>query len=262
MKPYEPARILIVDDETNIRLMLRTALRSEGYVVEEAADGQDALAAIDRRTPQVMILDLSMPVLDGMGVLQALKSVRPNKKPRVIVLTAYGSINTAVNATRLGAIDFLEKPISPDEVREAVEAALDESAPAGSESGAETLGLPPGGYEGVLDRVRQLLRLSKFTDAETLLMKAADLSHRDAAYFNLLGVLYETRREWRLARKFYGKAIAFDGHYEPAQKNMRRLYELYQFGRSQEPVTLGDEPDVLYARLPETTEIAQHQSHG
>jgi DNA-binding response OmpR family regulator len=262
MKSSEPARILIVDDETNIRLMLRTTLRSEGYAVEEAVDGRDALAAIDRRTPDVMILDLSMPVLDGMGVLQSLKSVRPNKKPRVIVLTAYGSISTAVKATRLGAVDFLEKPVSPDEVREAVEAALAEPVPISLESGEGTLGLPPGGYEGVLDQARKSLRLSKYADAETLLMKAADLSHRDAAYFNLLGVLYESRREWRLARKFYGKAISLNGRYEPAQKNMRRHYELQQFGRSQEPVTLGDEPDLLYARLPEPNEIAQHQPHG
>jgi hypothetical protein len=75
-------------------------------------------------------------------------------------------------------------------------------------------------------------------------------------------VLYESRREWRLARKFYGKAIGLDSHYEPAQKNLRRLYELKQFGRSQEPVALGDEPDLLYARLPEPNEIAQHHPHG
>ena len=262
MNATEPARILIVDDETNIRLMLRTALESEGYVVAEAVDGRDALAAIDRQTPDVMILDLSMPVLDGMDVLRELKSVRPNRKPRVIVLTAYGSISTAVKATRLGAVDFVEKPVSPDEVREAVEAALAESAPSADNSVEGTLGLPPGGYEGVLDRARKLLRLSKYADAETLLIKAADLSHRDAAYFNLLGVLYEARREWRLARKFYGKAISLDGHYGPAQKNMRRLYEVKQFGRSHEPVTLGDEPDVLYARLPDPTEMAQHQPHG
>ncbi len=261
MNASDRARILVVDDETNIRLMLRTTLKCERYIVEEAVDGRDALAAIDHRTPDVMILDLSMPALDGIGVLQALKSVRPNKKPRVIVLTAYGSISTAVKATRLGAVDFLEKPVSPDEVREAVEAALAQPVSIDLDRGEGSLGLPPGGYEGVLDRVRKSLRLSKYADAETLLMKAADLAHRDAAYFNLLGVLYESRREWRLARKFYGKAIGLDGRYEPAQRNMRRHYELQQFGRSHEPVTLGDEPDVWYARLPDPTETAQHQPH-
>jgi DNA-binding response OmpR family regulator len=264
MRANEPARILIVDDETNIRLMLRTALRFHGYEIEEAVDGRGAMTAIERKAPDVMILDLSMPALDGMGVLTELKGLRPDKKPRVIVLTAYGSISAAVKATRLGAVDFLEKPVSPDEVREAVDAALAEPVPAPADVAIHeaALGLPAGGYAGVLDRVRKSLRLSKYADAETLLMKAADLAHRDAAYFNLLGVLYESRREWRLARKFYGKAIDVGGEYEPARKNLRRLQELKQFGKSQEPVALGDEPDVWYARLPDPAEMAQHQRHG
>jgi len=240
--------VLVVDDETNIRLMLRTTLKSVFYSALVAPNGREALEIIDKRHPDVMILDLSMPQMDGMGVLTELKNVRPDKKPRTIILTAYGSIPAAVKAIRLGAIDFLEKPISPDEVRESVEAALNEPLPA---RGASIQDDPlAGGYAGVLDRVRKLLRLAKYTDAETLLMKAADLSHKDAAYFNLLGVLYESQRQWRLARKFYGKAIAADKRYEPAQRNMRRLYELTQFGSSREPVTLGDESDIDMARLP------------
>lgn len=250
--PGNRSHVLIVDDEANIRLMLRTALTTVGYSVSEASDGRQALSAIDRRVPDVMLLDLSMPLLDGMGVLNELKGVPPERKPRVIVLTAYGSISVAVKATRLGAVDFLEKPVSPDEVREAVEVALAEPLP--KADGAGPLDGDPlaGGYSGVLDRVRRMLRLARYADAQTLLMKAADLSVKDAAYFNLLGVLYEARSKWRLARKFYEKAIAADKLYAPAQQNMRRIYELNTFGRSGEPVTLGDEPDDLwYARLPE-----------
>ncbi len=113
-----------MDDETNIRLMLRAALETEGYAIDEAVDGRAALTAIDRRMPDLMLLDLSMPLLDGMGVLEQLRQSDLSRKPRVIVLTAYGSISAAVNATRLGAVDFLEKPVLPSQVREAVEAAL------------------------------------------------------------------------------------------------------------------------------------------
>lgn len=247
-------RVLVVDDEANIRLMLRMALKSEGYGVEEAADGREALAAVARLTPDVMILDLSMPLLDGLGVLRELRGLRLPNKPRVIVLTAYGSIATAVQATRLGAVDFLEKPVSPAEVREAVEAALNEP-----EAGPEQAGIAAaadgdplsGGYEAVLERVRKSLRLTRYADAETLLMKAADLAHNDAAYFNLLGVLYEVRRQWKLAKKFYGKAIRTNRAYEPAQANMRRIYELYTFGRSKEPLQLGDEPDAWFGWMSE-----------
>ena len=242
------SHILLADDESNIRLMLLTALESEQYTLEEATNGREAIEAIGRRVPDLMILDLNMPTLDGLGVLSELKARAPKRPVRVIVLTAYGSIPAAVKATRLGAMDFLEKPVTPEELRETVRSALDEPEPA-PHPAAENLA---GGYAGVLNQVRKALRLADYATAESMLMKASDLAIKDAAYFNLLGVLYEAHRDWRLARKFYGKAITTDNCYEPAQKNMRRLYELRTFGRTREPVTLGDEIDLWFARLPGT----------
>jgi CheY-like chemotaxis protein len=244
----EPTRILIVDDETNIRLMLRTALQSALYEIQEATNGREALDAIGKWHPDVMVLDLSMPVLDGMGVLQELKPLRVERKPRVVVLTAYGSIPAAVKATRLGAIDFLEKPVSPDEVRESVESALSEPMPlVGTEGSGDPLS---GGYAGVLNRARKALRMAQYADAESLLMKAADLAHKDAPYYNLLGVLYESQRQWRLAARFYSKAIAVNSRYDPAQRNLWRLQDLKRTGKSREAAVLGDEPDVMMARMP------------
>ena len=118
--------VLVTDDESNIRLLLRTALESEGYAVSEAADGRSALDAVRQHTPDLMVLDLNMPVLDGMAVLEQMKLLAIANKPRVIVLTAYGSIPTAVRATRLGAADFLEKPITPAALRESVHSVLTE----------------------------------------------------------------------------------------------------------------------------------------
>ena len=124
MRPTEVAKILIVDDEPNIRLMLRTALESEGYQVREAADGRAALDAVAAHAPHLMVLDLNMPVLDGMAVLEQLRALpgkpppkasakasadAPAKPPRVVVLTAYGSIARAVRATRLGALGLPRK---------------------------------------------------------------------------------------------------------------------------------------------------------
>ncbi len=250
MKNTKSSRILIVDDETNIRLMLRTALTTDGYSVSEAGDGRMALEMIDQTRPDLVILDLSMPKLDGLGVLQELRGVRPIDRPRVIVLTAYGSIATAVKATRLGAMDFVEKPVSVDEIRESVDAALIEPLPVDQSPGsADPLA---GGYGAVLDRVRKALRMANYADAETLMMKAADLAQKDAAYLNLLGVLFESQRKWRLARKCYNKAISADGRYEPPQRNLRRLIEMKATGRTEQPIVLGDEPDdVWFARLPD-----------
>jgi DNA-binding response OmpR family regulator len=233
------ASVLIVDDEKHIRLMLRTILEAEGCTVAEASDGREALDQLRVGKFSVMILDLNMKVMDGMSVLQELSDHPLPNAPRVIVLTAYGSITAAVRATRLGALDFLEKPASPEEVREAVAAVLREPQPASAHPvEADT----EGGYEAVMKRVRKSLRESDIAGAEALLMKAVDLAQHDAAYFNLLGVIYEARRQWRLAKKFYGKAIRTDRNYETAQQNMRRIYELYTFGHSRQPVALGDEP--------------------
>jgi len=242
----KPASILVTDDENGIRLMLRTTLESDGYEVREASNGKEALDAISQRTPDLMVLDLNMPILDGMAVLERMKSLAAEYKPRVIVLTAYGSIPTAVKATRLGAVDFLEKPITPSDLRLAVHSVLEEPE----------LDLPPnvhldipGGYERVLDRIRRALATADLAEAETLLETAAKQRNQHAAeYFNLLGVLYETQRKWRLARKCYGRAMATDHEHEPAQLNMRRLYELHTFGKSSQPVVLEDDADALGQR--------------
>lgn len=249
MTPADKTRILVADDEPNIRLMLRTVLGNDHCQVDEASHGEAALEAIRKNAFDVVILDLNMPRLDGLGVLDALKNSPPKSPPRVIVLTAYGSIEKAVKSTRLGALDFLEKPITPAELRNTVEAVLREPQPPTTPTEAEDQ--LSGGYAAVLDRVRQALRSVDIPTAETLLMRAADLAQDDAAYLNLLGILYESRRQWRLARKFYGKAMRADKRYEAAQSNMRRLYELETFGRSAVPVALGGEPpDFWLARPP------------
>jgi DNA-binding response OmpR family regulator len=233
-------KILITDDERNIRLMLRTTLEPEGYAVDEAANGQEALDRIEQTSPDLVLLDLNMPVLDGMSVLERLGADGSVRRPKVVVLTAYGSIPAAVRATRLGAVDFVEKPVTPDELREIVHGVLAEAAKEPPRPPTEQE--LAGGYDAVLARVRRAMRADDVTTAESLLMHAADLAGgRDAPYFNLLGVLYEAQGNWRLAKKFYHKAMRADRKYAPAEHNVRRVYELESFGRTTVPVALGDE---------------------
>jgi DNA-binding response OmpR family regulator len=247
---FSKARILVVDDEPNIRLLLRSTLETDGYTVIEATDGAEALSSMNDRSPDLVLLDLNMPVIDGLGVLKRLHQEPNGFKPRVVVLTAYGSIPAAVKATRYGALDFLEKPVTPDELRDTVAAVLREPEPAASNA----TGSPTVGYAAVLQKVRDAFRVADVTSAESLLMRVADLGQHDAAYFNLLGVLYEARSQWRLAQKFYGKALKAEKDYASALQNIRRVYELYTFGRSDEAVALGDEPgDAWFNRLHEPT---------
>jgi CheY-like chemotaxis protein len=246
MKAMPTLSILVADDEANIRMMLRTALESDGYLVREARTGHEALNAIEQARPDLVLLDLNMPSIDGIAVLEELRTWPVGDRPRVVVLTAYGSIATAVKATRLGALDFLEKPITPEELRKAVRGAI-------SEPELDRLAVAPilrDSYEAVLDKIRKSLRMAEFESAEALLMKAAGRRDQHSAeYFNLLGVLYEANGNWRLARKCYGKAMSADKHYEPALINVRRIYELNTFGRTAEIISLGDSlSDVVVSR--------------
>ena len=224
-------RVLIAEDERSIRSLLRTFLTSEGFEVEEAADGNEALDAITRQPPDVVILDLSMPAPQGMEVLQRLKNMAIRPRPRVIVLTAYGSIQLAVQAMRLGALDFLEKPSSPEKIVETIKRVLREKVLA--EAPGE------GGYDSVLARARMCLVEGDMERAEALLMTAAPLGKNDPEYFNLLGLWHEVNGRFSDARQTYGKAISLNSKFEPAQQNMRRLYELREFGHSDEPANLG-----------------------
>jgi two-component system response regulator FlrC len=110
------ANVLIVDDEEGIRSFLSGALASKGHDVHEAANGEEALATLGRRAFHVMVTDLRMPGIDGMELLRRVRSEHPDVE--VIVLTAHGSVHTAVDAMKLGALDYLQKPISgPEEIR-------------------------------------------------------------------------------------------------------------------------------------------------
>ncbi len=107
-------RILIVDDEENIRESLADILKDEGYEVELASTGEEALEIIAKKPPELVILDIWLPGMDGTDCLQKIKAAHTELP--VIMITGHGTIELAVKATRMGAYDFLEKPLSMDRV--------------------------------------------------------------------------------------------------------------------------------------------------
>lgn len=115
-------RVLIADDEKNMRWVLSQALEAEGYEVFEAADGKEALTAVAEHEPEVVILDHKMPAPDGMEVLRRLRS-KGHRFP-VIMLTAHGNVQTAVEAMKAGANEYLTKPFDLDELKLSIEKAL------------------------------------------------------------------------------------------------------------------------------------------
>ena len=107
-------RILIVDDEAPMRESLNDWLKEDGYVVGLAASGQEAIDMVQKGTWEVMLLDLKMPGMDGLETLRKVKEVSPEVE--VIMMTAYATIDTAVQAMKEGAFDYLVKPFDPDEI--------------------------------------------------------------------------------------------------------------------------------------------------
>lgn len=115
-------RILIVDDEKNIRLMLTQALASDETRVETAVNGEEALQKLQQTKYDLLLLDLRLPGMDGLDVLKEVR--RLDDELPVIVLTAHGTVESAVEALRGGAVNFLQKPFAPRELREVVENSL------------------------------------------------------------------------------------------------------------------------------------------
>ncbi|MEN6623651.1 MAG: sigma-54 dependent transcriptional regulator [Smithella sp.] len=106
--------ILIVDDEVSICQSLSAILKDEGYQVLTAYSGEEALKSIDNEMPQLVLLDIWLPGMDGLETLKAIKAAHP--EILVIIMSGHGNIETAVKATKLGAYDFIEKPLSLDKV--------------------------------------------------------------------------------------------------------------------------------------------------
>jgi DNA-binding NtrC family response regulator len=117
----EAKRVLVADDEMNMRRVLEAILRREGYEVVTAANGVDALAGMSRNIHTV-ITDLKMPGLDGMGLLRKLQTEYPEVP--VVMITAHGSVENAVEAVKLGAFDYLEKPFEQEQIRQIVAKAM------------------------------------------------------------------------------------------------------------------------------------------
>ncbi|MGZ8844277.1 MAG: response regulator [Pyrinomonadaceae bacterium] len=118
-----PERVLIIDDEENIREMLRLTLETADYEVGEAGDGMEAFAILGGDSAwNVILLDQRLPIMEGTEVLRRIKVLAP--QARVVMMTAFASIELAVQAMKLGATDFLRKPLTPEVVRNSVAAAL------------------------------------------------------------------------------------------------------------------------------------------
>jgi FixJ family two-component response regulator len=223
------ASILIVDDERNVRLMYRAALDSM-FNVDEADSAAKALEMFTARRYDVAILDLRMPEMTGLELLEQMNHVGITTP--VVFVTAYADVPNAVNAMKFGAIDFLQKPITPDQLRAIVKDVLVRH------SLEERKSQEPHDFEYYLRCAKRAINLRDFPAARRNLVSALEINPDSPQALNLAGVMFEMREEFDQARRYYGRAIKVGKDFEPAQANMRRIYELFHFGSSQEPYNL------------------------
>ena len=114
--------ILVVDDAAFMRMMVRDILAREGYVIQEAVNGRDAVEKYDEIRPDLVTMDITMPEMDGLAALKAIRTVHP--EARVLMVSAMGQQKLIVEALAEGAIDFLVKPFQPTKVLETVKRCL------------------------------------------------------------------------------------------------------------------------------------------
>jgi two-component system, NtrC family, nitrogen regulation response regulator NtrX len=182
------SRILVVDDEADIRRLLQEILSEEGHDVDVAADAAQARAARARSAPDLVLLDIWMPDTDGITLLREWSGDARNDCP-VVMMSGHGTVETAVEATRLGAFDFIEKPLSLAKLLPTVKRALDarRRRQAGSYAPARTLA-PLLGRSRTAQQLRnELLRLAAYPAPLLLIAEAGSETESLARFVHQSG---------------------------------------------------------------------------
>jgi DNA-binding NtrC family response regulator len=203
-------RILVVDDERNIRNNLTSVLESAGYKVDASGDGEDALAKCKNQHYDIAFVDIQMPKMGGLELLRHLHTLRP--RMAVVILTAYGSTARAVEAMKLGAVDFLEKPFDPKNIQLLCQEIFERQKTGASVSMEDLLHLA------------ELARERKAYVEARIYLKTAMMREvtRPEPYY-WLGNISELEGDKRRAIQYYSLALDASQTFEPAHDALKRL---------------------------------------
>ena len=204
-------KILIVDDESNIRLGLNKCLAKEGYYIEEASNGEEALQLIYNKKYDLILMDVQMPELNGFDVLKRIRKF--GNSTRVIMMTAFGTVEMAVDSMKIGAVDFLSKPFTISKVRDVVKEVLDKDM---------NILRVDKDISRYIEEARDAIFNKDYDKAKFCLKEALVNDSSSAEIQNLLGVIEEKTGDRQLAQKYYRAALSLDPTYEPADNNFKR----------------------------------------
>lgn len=204
-------RILVVDADRNDRLEISEALAQGGFAVLTAVDAEHGLLKLTDQRVDLIILELQLPGLDGMEVLRRLRNAQPGLP--VLIATAHATVETAVQAMKLGAADYLRKPFTREEIRSIVHRILAEHQQVTAES------CPRDGY---LAETQAAIAREDYDSALEFLKEAIGHTPTDPEVYNLMGATVELQGQLDEAVKLYRIALCLDGEYIPARRNLGR----------------------------------------
>ncbi|MBU3134125.1 response regulator [Clostridium gasigenes] len=204
-------RILIVDDEKNIRIALKQCFKGENYKVEMANDGEEAIEKLKNDRYDLILMDYQMPNKNGLEVLEDIR--KNNIETRVIIMTAYGTVDIAVDSMKLGAVDFISKPFTIAKVKDVVRGSLKKDT---------IIIIGEIDIDGSLNEAREAIRHGSLEEATQHLRDVLISDASNPATQNLLGVIEEKKNNGNLAQKYYRAALSLDATYAPADNNLRR----------------------------------------
>jgi DNA-binding NtrC family response regulator len=216
----ENKNILVVDDEKNIRLTMSQSLKSSGVQVQTAADGEEALLKLGKHRFNLVFLDLKMPGMEGMVVLRHIKKNWPDTP--VIIITAHGTIEIEIEAMKLGAVDLIQKPFNPSEIRGLAELVLNRDS-LDKEKVAD--------YTSYIELAKRYISERDFSAACELTKKAISFDPSRPEAYNLLGVLLEIDHQSLEAQKYYRAALDIDPTFKPAAGNLDRATSRNKLGK-------------------------------
>jgi len=212
--------VLVVDDEKNIRLTFSETMTQMGFDTRTASNGEEALTKMQGAEFDLVLLDLRMPGMDGIEVLRRIRERYP--KVRVIMITAHGTVESAVEAMKLGAVDFIQKPCTPDEIRGLVGKVMEREAI--DESKVMD-------YSMLMELCKRHVTDRRLEEAKAVAQKALALDPGRPEAYNLLGAFQECRGEWVEAQKYYRTALEIDPSFKPAQANLERTGSFHRSGQ-------------------------------
>jgi DNA-binding response OmpR family regulator len=216
-------KILIVEDEPNVRLVFRTALESSPFELKTVENGESGLTALETFAADLVLLDLRLPGISGMEFLKRLR--KANNNVPVIIITAYGTVPDAVEAMKLGAFDFLAKPLGPEALRGKVTEVLARHHPAQGPPAAPKPAPAPDPTAELLVEAKRALNRREFDTADNVLKQVIERHPKAAEAHYLVGVLHELRGERHAAYSSYRAALNVDPDYEPAKLHLLKYFD-------------------------------------